>query len=38
VFNKAGEKVGIPGAKRNIEHVVIAGEKATVKRMVNSLK
>lgn len=38
VFNKAGEKVGIPGAKRNIEHVVIAGDKATVKRMVNSLK
>jgi adenine-specific DNA-methyltransferase len=38
VFNKAGEKVGVPGAKRNIEHIVIAGEKSTVKRMVNSLK
>mgnify|MGYP000090028898 FL=1 len=37
VFNKAGQKVGVPGAKRNIEHIVIAGEKATVKRMVASL-
>jgi adenine-specific DNA-methyltransferase len=37
VFNKAGQKVGVPGAKRNIEHIVIAGEKSTVKRMVASL-
>jgi adenine-specific DNA-methyltransferase len=37
VFNKAGQKVGVPGAKRNIEHIVIAGEKATVKRMAASL-
>lgn len=38
VFNKAGERVGNPGAKRNIEHLVIAGEKQTVRRMVDSLK
>ena len=38
VFNKAGERVGNPGAKRNIEHIVIAGEKSTVKRMLNSIK
>lgn len=37
VFNKAGQRVGIPGAKRNIEHIVIAGDKATVKRMAASL-
>jgi adenine-specific DNA-methyltransferase len=38
VFNKAGQRVGVPGAKRNIEHVVIAGEKSTVMRMVQSIK
>ena len=38
VFNKAGERVGNPGAKRNIEHIVIAGEKSTVKRMLTSIK
>jgi adenine-specific DNA-methyltransferase len=38
VFNKAGERVGNPGAKRNIEHIVVAGEKQTVKRMVASIK
>jgi adenine-specific DNA-methyltransferase len=38
VFNKAGERVGVPGAKRNIEHIVIAGDRATVKRMAESLK
>ena len=38
VFNKAGERVGNPGAKRNIEHIVIAGEKQTVKSMLASIK
>jgi len=38
VFNKAGERVGNPGAKRNIEHIVIAGEKRTVKKMLDSIK
>jgi adenine-specific DNA-methyltransferase len=38
VFNKAGQRVGNPGAKRNIEHIVIAGEKETVKRMLASIK
>jgi adenine-specific DNA-methyltransferase len=38
VFNKAGQRVGIPGARRNIEHLVIAGDKATVRRMKASVK
>jgi adenine-specific DNA-methyltransferase len=38
VFNKAGQRVGNPGAKRNIEHIVIAGEKQTVQRMLASIK
>lgn len=38
VFNKAGERVGNPGAKRNIEHIVIAGEKQRVKKMLASIK
>ena len=38
VFNKAGERVGNPGAKRNIEHIVIAGEKRIVKKMLDSIK
>jgi adenine-specific DNA-methyltransferase len=38
VFNKAGRRVGVPGARRNIEHVVIAGERSTVKRMIASVE
>lgn len=34
VYNRKGEKVGKPGAKRNTEHVVIAGPKDIVRRMV----
>jgi adenine-specific DNA-methyltransferase len=37
VFNKAGQRVGVPGAKRNIEHVVLAGEKDLVLRMKASV-
>jgi adenine-specific DNA-methyltransferase len=37
VYNKAGERVGEPGAKRNTEHVVIAGDKTMVERVVSSL-
>jgi adenine-specific DNA-methyltransferase len=33
VFNRQGVRVGQPGAKRNTEHVVIAGPKAIVQRM-----
>ena len=34
VYNRKGEKVGKPGAKRNTEHVVIAGPKEIVRSMV----
>lgn len=37
VYNKQGKKVGTPGARRNLEHIVITGDKATVKKMVASL-
>lgn len=37
VYNKAGERVGEPGAKRNTEHVVIAGEKSMVQRLMQAL-
>jgi adenine-specific DNA-methyltransferase len=37
VYNKAGERVGEPGAKRNTEHVVIAGEKTMVQRLMQAL-
>ena len=30
VYNKAGERVGLPGATRNTEHILIAGEKKKV--------
>jgi adenine-specific DNA-methyltransferase len=33
VYNRAGERVGQPGAKRNTEHIVIAGPKDVVDRM-----
>ena len=38
VYNKAGERVGTPGATRNTEHVLIAGEKAKVKQIFESVK
>jgi adenine-specific DNA-methyltransferase len=38
VYNKKGQKVGTPGAKRNVEHIIVAGDKATVKKMVDSIK
>ena len=37
VYNKAGERVGEPGAKRNTEHVVIAGEKSMVQKLMSAL-
>lgn len=36
VYDKSGKRVGVPGARRNLEHIVIAGEKATVNRMVRA--
>jgi adenine-specific DNA-methyltransferase len=36
-YNQSGELVGRPGAKRNLEHIVIAGTKQTVSEMVASL-
>ncbi|MEY4078242.1 MAG: hypothetical protein RIS80_11 [Actinomycetota bacterium] len=38
VFNKAGERVGNPGAKRNTEHVLIAGERKLVTKIANRIK
>jgi adenine-specific DNA-methyltransferase len=37
VYNKAGERVAEPGARRNTEHVVIAGEKSMVQRLMQAL-
>lgn len=37
VYNKAGEKVGSPAHRNNIEHIVIAGQKQIVQRMVAQL-
>lgn len=34
IYNKSGAKVGAPGKVRNLEHLVIAGERDTVRRMV----
>jgi len=36
-YNKSGELVGKPGAKRNLEHIVLAGSSDTVQRMLKSL-
>jgi len=37
-YNQSGELVGKPGAKRNLEHLVVAGSKSDVTRMLRSLK
>ena len=36
VYNKKGEKVGTPAHKRNLEHLVIAGPRQTVQRMIQA--
>jgi adenine-specific DNA-methyltransferase len=36
-YNQSGELVGRPGAKRNLEHVVLAGSQQTVSAMLASL-
>ena len=33
VFNKAGDRVGEPGESRNVEHILICGEKKIVEQM-----
>lgn len=33
VFNKAGDRVGEPGESRNVEHILICGEKRIVDQM-----
>lgn len=38
IYNKKGMKVGEPGAKRNLEHLVIAGDPKTVDRMTAAAK
>jgi adenine-specific DNA-methyltransferase len=36
-YNQSGELVGRPGAKRNLEHIVVAGSKQTVRAMLSGL-
>ena len=36
-YNQSGELVGRPGAKRNLEHIVLAGKSQTVAKMVAGL-
>ena len=38
VYNKAGERVGNPGATRNTEHVLIAGDKTRVRKIFDRVK
>jgi adenine-specific DNA-methyltransferase len=38
VYNKKGLKVGTPGARRNVEHILIAGDKELVKKMAASVQ
>lgn len=38
IFNKNGKKVGTPGQQRNVEYVVLVGEKAKIARMVAASK
>jgi adenine-specific DNA-methyltransferase len=37
-YNQSGELVGRPGAKRNLEHIVLAGDSSTVAKMLAGLK
>ena len=37
-YNQSGELVGRPGAKRNLEHIVLAGSSHTVAKMLAGLK
>lgn len=36
-YNQSGELVGKPGAKRNLEHIVLAGSSEKVQKMLNAL-
>ncbi len=38
VYNKSGERVGNPGATRNTEHILIAGDKTRVKKIFAAVK
>ena len=37
-YNQSGELVGRPGAKRNLEHIVLAGSSHTVAKMLAGIK
>jgi len=37
IYNKTGARVGEPGAKRNLEHLVLAGPKRTLAKMIDSV-
>jgi adenine-specific DNA-methyltransferase len=36
IFNRSGEKVGQPKHQRNVEYVVLVGDKSTVAKMVSA--
>ena len=38
IFNQAGKKVGVPTHSRNIEYVVLAGDRNRVRKMVEASK
>ena len=38
VFNKSGERVGNPGAKRNTEHILIAGDRKLVTSIAQRIR
>lgn len=37
IYNKTGARVGEPGAKRNLEHLVLAGPKQVLAKMIESV-
>ncbi len=36
IYNRTGALVGEPGVRRNLEHLLLAGPKATLKRMIQA--
>jgi adenine-specific DNA-methyltransferase len=37
IYNKSGDLVGKPGHPRNTEYLVMAGDKARIKRMMKAV-
>jgi adenine-specific DNA-methyltransferase len=36
-YNQSGELVGKPGAKRNVEHLVLAGPRSKIRKMTGAI-